>query len=127
MSIVRHRRFPARILAAAILAGLASGSAAAQDDPEVEALTRIRSFIEFGLGFVDDDSYRFGRYRGLEESGGYGVLAIDWYRRAPHDSEDPVYTRLQATRKDAPKRHNARYEGPRAVRKASARCHTADA
>jgi MtrB/PioB family decaheme-associated outer membrane protein len=97
MSIVRHRRFPARILAAAIVAGLACGSAAAQDDPEVEALTRIRNFIEFGVGYVDDDAYRYGRYNGLEEGGGYGVLALDWFRRAPHDSEDPVYTRLQAT------------------------------
>jgi MtrB/PioB family decaheme-associated outer membrane protein len=85
-------------LAAAILAAVAGcGVASAQDNPELEALTRIRSFIEFGLGVVDEESYRFGRYRGLEREGGYGVLNIDWYRRAAHDAEQPDYVRVSAT------------------------------
>jgi hypothetical protein len=97
MNVVRHRLLPARSLAVAIVAALAWGSVSAQEESEIEALTQIRSFIEFGLVYVDDDSFRFGRYRGLEESGGYGVLNFDWYHRAPHDSDDPVYTRVQAS------------------------------
>ena len=85
------------LLAAAVSLVLAAAPACAQDNPELEAITRIRSFIEFGLGYVDDASYRFGRYRGLEREGGYGVLNIDWYRRAPHDAEVPSYLRVVAT------------------------------
>jgi MtrB/PioB family decaheme-associated outer membrane protein len=73
-----------------------AGPVGAQVDPETEELTRIRSFIEFGVGYIDHGSYRFGRYRGMEDEGGYGVLNIDWYQRAAHDAEDPVYTRVQA-------------------------------
>jgi MtrB/PioB family decaheme-associated outer membrane protein len=96
MNIIRQRTFPARRLATAILAMLC-GPALAQDDADIDALTQVHSIMEFGLGWIDADSYRFGRYRGLEERGGYGVLNIDWFRRAPHDSEDPVYTHLVAT------------------------------
>jgi MtrB/PioB family decaheme-associated outer membrane protein len=94
---------PRRVLYAAVLCGLmtpALGLAQSNleldlDDPEIAELVEIRSFIEFGLGYVDDDSFRFGRYTGLHKEGGYGVLNIDWYRRAPFDSPDPTYTRLQ--------------------------------
>jgi len=33
--------------------------------------------LDFGLGWVSDDSLRFGNYRGLEESGAYGALDGD--------------------------------------------------
>lgn len=92
-------RFPRPTVLAVLVAGvLAAGSAAAQDEnPELDALTRIRSFIEFGLGVVDGESYRFGRYNGLEREGGYGVLNVDWFRRAPHDAEVPHYIHVVAT------------------------------
>ncbi len=85
-----------RLAAALVLAACCTVPAAAQSDAEIEALTRIKSFIEFGIGYVDDDSARFGRYRGLDEQGGYGVLNLDWYQRAAHDADDPVYTRVRA-------------------------------
>lgn len=85
-------------LGAAILAALmACGPAWAEDNAELEALTRIQNFIEFGVIWVDDDSYRFGRYRGLEREGGYGVLNVDWYRRAAHDAQVPDYIRVVAS------------------------------
>lgn len=79
-----------------LLAMVCWAPAQAQHDAGIEALTRIKSFIEFGISYVDDDAYRFGRYRGLQDRGGYGVLNIDWYQRADHDADDPVYTRVQA-------------------------------
>jgi MtrB/PioB family decaheme-associated outer membrane protein len=68
-----------------------------EDEPEVAALTEIKSFIEFGIGYVDSDSFRFGRYTGLHRQGGYGVLNIDWFRRAHWSSPDPTYTRVTAS------------------------------
>jgi MtrB/PioB family decaheme-associated outer membrane protein len=97
---------PRRVLYAAVLCGLmapalvlAQGGFALDidaDDPEIAELVEIRSFIEFGLGYIDDDSFRFGRYTGMHKQGGYGVLNIDWFRRAAYDSPDPSYTRLRA-------------------------------
>jgi MtrB/PioB family decaheme-associated outer membrane protein len=68
-----------------------------ESDPDVAALTQIRSFIEFGISYVDDDSFRFGRFSGMQREGGYGVLNIDWFRRAPWNSADPTYTRVTGT------------------------------
>lgn len=65
-------------------------------DPEQLAeLTEVRSTLEFGLWYVSDDAHRFGRYRGLEDKGGYGVLSLDYLRRAPHDSGNADYVRVQ--------------------------------
>ncbi len=97
MTDLIRRPLRARRLAAAILlAFVCTANVSAEDNPELEELTRIKSFIEFGLGVVDDDSRRFGRYRGLDEQGGYGVLNIDWYQRDAHDDPDPSYTRFTA-------------------------------
>jgi MtrB/PioB family decaheme-associated outer membrane protein len=101
---------PHRLCAAILLALLAPCLVIAQDEfsldePEppsedaqarLDELTRITSVIEFGFGYVDDDSFRFGRYRGLHESGGYGVLNIDWFRRGPWDGPDAGYTHVVA-------------------------------
>jgi hypothetical protein len=65
-------------------------------DPQLlRDLTEVASWLEVGLLYVDDDSFRFGRYRGLEDRGGYGVLNLDWYRRAAYDAEDPSYVRVR--------------------------------
>jgi MtrB/PioB family decaheme-associated outer membrane protein len=36
-----------------------------------------RGYLDFGLSYVSDDSYRFGDYRGLEEKGFYAALDGD--------------------------------------------------
>lgn len=59
-------------------------------------LTLTRSYAEFGIGTIDDPSFRFGRYRGLEEQGGFGVLNLGWFHRAAWNSDDPTYTQLVA-------------------------------
>lgn len=75
-----------------------------ESDPAVAELTQIKSFIEFGLGYVDDDSFRFGRFSGHREQGGYGVLNIDWFQRAAWNSPDPMYTRVTADNLGLPTR-----------------------
>ena len=109
MSTSRHTvPLPRRALAIAIvLALLVPAAALAQDDfnleetapAEVDAtaladLTTIYSQVEFGLGWLDDASFRFGRFSGLHDKGVFGVFNLDWYKRAPYDGPDPTWTRL---------------------------------
>jgi MtrB/PioB family decaheme-associated outer membrane protein len=109
MSTSRHTvPLPRRALAAAIVLALCLPLAAhAQDDFNLEEaapapvdadaiadLTTIYSHVEFGLGWLDDDAFRFGRFNGLDNGGAFAVFGLDWYRRAPYDSPDPTYTRL---------------------------------
>ncbi|MGH8865920.1 MAG: MtrB/PioB family outer membrane beta-barrel protein, partial [Burkholderiales bacterium] len=63
-----------------------------QPDPEkVAELTEIQNTVEIGLGYVSDDSYRFGRYTGLVDQGAYGVLNLDFLRRGPYDGDSAEY------------------------------------
>lgn len=72
---------------------------APEPDAERSAeLTRIFSTLEFGAGYVSDDALRFGRYRGLEQQGGFGLLNIDYLRRGPHDGDSADYLRFQGNR-----------------------------
>jgi MtrB/PioB family decaheme-associated outer membrane protein len=108
-----HGTLPRHLLYAAILLSLSSlawaqesgetedefsleeSSTPAPDPEAIRELTEVGSWIEFGVHYVDDDSFRFGRYRGLEDKGGYGVLNLDWYQRAAYDAEDPSYVRIR--------------------------------
>lgn len=67
-------------LAAAMLA--AFGSANAQDD-EVTALTKPESSVSIGVGSINtnQDAKRFGQYRGLSDSGAYGLVDLDLIKR----------------------------------------------
>lgn len=94
---------------AALCLLLAVGGVGAQDDPfaldePVEStsdperaaeLTQVRSEIEIGQGHVSDDSFRFGRYSGLEQQGGYTVLNFDLQRRNAYDADEAFMCRVQ--------------------------------
>ena len=108
-SLMRNGRTPAVALVAALLLIL-SGPARGQDefsldeptkpppDPEqVAELTEIRSTLEIGIGYVSDDSFRFGRYTGLEDEGVHGVLNLDFLRRGPYDGDSAEYLRISAS------------------------------
>jgi MtrB/PioB family decaheme-associated outer membrane protein len=61
-------------------------------DPEaVRELTEVQSEAEIGIGSVSRDSYRFGRYTGLEEQGAFGVLDIEIRRRGSYDGDSARY------------------------------------
>lgn len=67
-------------------------------DPEqVAELTEIRSTLEVGIGYVSEDSFRFGRYTGLEDEGLYGVLNLDFLRRGPYDGDSAQYLSMTAS------------------------------
>lgn len=67
------------VLALAIAA--TSGAVIAAEDDAVRALTKPDSEVRAGIGYVDEDNFRFGRYTGLNEQGVYGLLDIDLRQR----------------------------------------------
>ncbi|MBB5014801.1 MtrB/PioB family decaheme-associated outer membrane protein [Rehaibacterium terrae] len=66
------------------------------DAEQLAELTQIRNTLEFGLGYISDDAVRFGRRRGFDEQGGYGVLRLEYLRRGPHDGASADYVRVRA-------------------------------
>ncbi|HET9485422.1 MAG TPA: MtrB/PioB family decaheme-associated outer membrane protein [Xanthomonadales bacterium] len=109
----QDRPLRARVLCAAIVAALAAAPAAAQEDefslgdePVAEeqdaealeakrrALTETRNWVEIGAGWVSDDSFRFGKYNGLEDEGLFPILDFELGRRGAWDSDDTSYWRV---------------------------------
>ena len=68
-----------RVLTLAFLTLPATGLAAESD--EVTELSKPESTISAGIGYVSDDSPRFGQYTGMTEQGAYGLLDIDLANR----------------------------------------------
>jgi len=83
-------------------AGMAQQAGFALDEPaksppdpeQVEELTQVRSEIEAGIGYVSDDSFKFGKYTGLEKQGAFGVLNLDLRGRGPYDGDSAKYWSL---------------------------------
>lgn len=77
MKPTNNTHFSPKLLAASIAAiGFAAPAAWAQSEEEVQRLITPESEIELGIGHVSRDSYKFGDYTGLNESGGYGIANI---------------------------------------------------
>ncbi len=51
--------------------------------------------VEVGIGWVTEDSFKFGEYTGLEESGAYFVGNIEYLRRSPYDGDSTTYFEFQ--------------------------------
>lgn len=66
-------------VAAMLLAALES--ARAEEDVELQELTKPSSSIEFGVGYLSKDGPRFGQYSGLNDRGGYGLLDLSVIQR----------------------------------------------
>ncbi|OGI47904.1 MAG: hypothetical protein A2151_03345 [Candidatus Muproteobacteria bacterium RBG_16_65_34] len=84
------KRLQFNILAASLAAlGLAAptGLLAAEDlATEINRLSRPESEIEIGAGSVSKDSFKFGDYRGLEESGTHGNANLRIVNRGGDDA-----------------------------------------
>lgn len=50
-----------------------------------------RTVIEFGAIYVSDDSFRFGRYTGLNEQGISALLNLDLFHSGPYDGDNARY------------------------------------
>lgn len=67
-------------VAAAVAAAFSSG-AFAQEVDDMTRLIKPESTVRFGIGSIDVDNARFGQYRGLQDSGVYGIADVDVLRR----------------------------------------------
>ncbi len=101
----RSARLQHTLLATFIAMALGAGSALAQDEsaaaddrsPALIEQTEIRSLFEFGLGYVSQDSFRFGKYTGLEDKGAFGVFNLFYSNRTRYDAERSEYVTVRGT------------------------------
>ncbi len=75
MKMEKQLVFPLAAMAAALLA--AYGPVHAQQNEELDWLTKPSSSISVGAGYLTKDAPRFGRYSGLREEGVYGLFDFD--------------------------------------------------
>jgi MtrB/PioB family decaheme-associated outer membrane protein len=66
-------------------------------NPAIVELTRQQSRLELGLGYVSDDSYKFGEYNGLESQGGYLIGNIDLRGGGRYFDDDTTRWRAQGS------------------------------
>lgn len=81
-------------LAALALTPFAYAAETAPIDPATRALTEPTRVIEVGVGYVSDDSAKFGEYNGLSNRGLYGIANFDLRGGGAYDSGDPTRWRL---------------------------------
>ena len=67
-------------------------------DAKKEELPLIHNEISIGAYYLDDDSYRYGKYSGLTDEGWYGLIDFRLEKRPVWDSGDTVRWRLQGWR-----------------------------
>lgn len=93
-------------IAVSSLLGL-SASSWAQDEKEAEdqaakkeeeKLPLIHNEVTVGVYYLDQDSYRFGKYSGLTDKGWYALADFKVEKRPEWDSGDPVRWRMQGWR-----------------------------
>lgn len=77
-NLQKHFKARASVLAVngALLAIMAAPAGAAESD-EVTALTQPKNTITIGVGNVDESSYKFGEYNGLDKKGAFGIGALN--------------------------------------------------
>ena len=69
--------------------------AADAEDPAVAELTRTKSEVEVGTGYVSQDSYKFGEFNGLQQKGAFGIGNFDLLGGGGYDSDSTVRWRLR--------------------------------
>ena len=70
----------------------------AQSNDEAEDRSGWQSIngeAELGIGYVSDDSFRFGRYNGLEDQGFVVLANIDWLLRRDPETDGRDYVLIQ--------------------------------
>jgi MtrB/PioB family decaheme-associated outer membrane protein len=93
-------RASASAVRAALVAMAFAPAAFAADnavDPAVAALTQPTNFVEAGVGYVTQDSFKFGQYNGLFDKGPYGIFNFDVRDQTPYDSDSAVRWRVFGT------------------------------
>jgi MtrB/PioB family decaheme-associated outer membrane protein len=77
----KHHRiaYPLTAIAAALLAVF--GSARAEEADEVKLLITPESEVAVGLGYVDNENQRWGKFTGMTDNGTYGLLDLNMVSR----------------------------------------------
>lgn len=84
----------------AALAALVAAPAAYAADGDanlIRELTQPTSFLEAGLGYVTQDSFKFGEYNGLFRRGAFGIFNLDVRGGGTWDSNDATRWRIAGT------------------------------
>ncbi|MHB1272598.1 MAG: MtrB/PioB family decaheme-associated outer membrane protein [Rhodanobacter sp.] len=72
-------------------------TSAPRSNPEKRrALIETHSSIEVGAAYTSKDSYRFGRYTGLNKQGTTPILNLDVFHRGPYDGNDASYFSIKS-------------------------------
>ncbi len=86
---------------AAVLAMAAVSAAYAADpapvDPAVTALTQPTNSVEAGVGYVTQDSFKYGQFNGLFNKGAYGILNFNIRDETPYDEDSALRWRIFGT------------------------------
>jgi len=67
-----------------------------EDSPELKEQIEVTNLFEFGFGYVSQDSFRAGKYTGLEDKGLFALVNIDYQNRPRYDEDRTDYVRFQA-------------------------------
>jgi len=78
-------------------AAYAADPAPANADPAVVALTQPTNFVEAGIGYVTDSSFKFGQYNGLFDKGPFGIFNFDVRDGTPYDANSTTRWRIVGT------------------------------
>ena len=86
---------------AAIIAMAFAPAAYAADpaavEPSVADLTQRTNTVEAGIGYVTQDSFKYGQYNGLFSKGPYGIFNLDVRDGTPYDSDSAMRWRIIGT------------------------------
>lgn len=95
MKMQNRMVFSRTVIASSLL--LAFGGAYAEVD-EMTQFTKPESEISVGMGFLSDDTHRYGNYTGLRSRGGYASIGLNVNAR---DDATGIWTTVQAQDLDA--------------------------
>ena len=65
---------------------------------EKEKKSVVDNEIEVGIYYLDDDSFRYGKYSGLTDEGAYALFNFRWEKRPAWNSGDATRWRFQGWR-----------------------------
>jgi MtrB/PioB family decaheme-associated outer membrane protein len=69
-----------------------------EKEKEKEKKSVIDNEIEVGIYYLDDDSFRYGKYSGLTDEGAYALFDFRWEKRPAWNSGDAIRWRFQGWR-----------------------------
>jgi MtrB/PioB family decaheme-associated outer membrane protein len=67
-------------------------------DKKKEMKSVVDNEIEIGIYYLDEDSFRYGKYSGLTDKGAYALFDFRWEKRPAWDSGDAIRWRFEGWR-----------------------------